>query len=714
MELEGFELDPSRARELKRARAIRFHVWQLPRLRALGFVFLGALAAGHDAALDAAGDLTGVLYVFVAAETYTLTSHLILRRFFRGPEDHWLVLVFMATDLAFINGFVYVTGGPTSLLFFLVTVRAADLVYFDRSTIARMALLGIVGYALMLSWVWFVDGQPFELEREAVKVGFMVVASVYMASASSVAHKIRQNTSRAIRVGRRLIGQLDEARQQAEASNRAKSAFLANMSHEMRTPLNGILGMNALMMQSHLPREQAEMGEVIRSSGQSLLELINEVLDFSKIEAGRLELYPVEFAPRELADELATLLGPTAYEKGIALNALVDPSVPTRLVADAGRIRQVLTNLAMNAVKFTEAGEVRIEMTVRESTGLFLDLAVADTGAGIAKSTQASLFQPFMQGDASSTRENGGTGLGLAICKRLCALMGGELRVDSVLGRGSRFHTSIEVERASTEAEPRRPLSQLRVAVLIEHPTTRRAAAEKLIFLGADVTFEIDAGVDGLLSDAPIPDLGVEESPRVVLTRNAPNPGEPDEDTLLLPATHDRLRRAFRRRQPPASRRTSLRAPTVRTSARVTRDSRPILLVEDNLVNQRVAQGMLQRLGFEVEVVENGFEAVKANREGSFSLILMDCQMPVMDGFEATQTIREQERPTGRRTPIIALTAHALQGDRDECIAAGMDDYLTKPIQITVLQATLERWHPGDQSSTLELDLGPKTSTAAG
>ena len=616
-----------------------------------------------------------------------------------------------------------------------------------------------------------VQGRDAQLEQHRQQLEGQVAARTGELSAAN--QHLEQN-----------VTELRQAKETAEAANQAKSEFLANMSHEIRTPMNGVLGMTELLLNTELTDKQHRFVDTVHHSGETLLSVINDILDFSKIEAGKLELERVDFDLRQTVEEVVEFFAQQAHTKGLEIACLIHADVPTALCGDPYRLRQILTNILSNAVKFTEQGEVVVEVqrvqqlqavqtatqesTTQSQTACQVRFAVRDTGPDLAPHIQERVFAAFSQADGSTTRQHGGTGLGLTISKRLAEMMGGQIGVDSTLGTGSTFWWTTALETQPQQIRPQRaahrPLQGLRVLVVDDNATNREILHHQLTSWGLredsveggsqalqrlslaaarrepyDVAI-LDMhmpGMDGVqLAQAIKAEWALAEMPLIMLTSagqygdieaarqagidiylskpvrqselyntlldvmNAvqtpatlPEADTPDQDTKASPSQAT-LQSAVQAQQSAAP---EPAAPTMPNDTAVR-----LLVVEDNPVNQFVALEMLESLGYSVDTAENGreaIEAVKQTPQTPYAAVLMDCEMPEMDGFEATQILRQREQETATtppqpRLPIIALTAHAMKGDKERCLEVGMDDYLSKPFTQEEFHEVLTRWCP--------------------
>jgi two-component system, sensor histidine kinase and response regulator len=741
--LEEIAGDPAEQERERRRGDRQYHAHTVPRHRLTGMLMLAAVVALHNVFILRAFSLRGYLALLSLLVAYCAISWAILARFYEGDRPVTLGDVFLVADIGVFAVAIYASGGERSWLLPVLTARVADQAYTSFRRARFFAHATVAAYSLLLTYLFYVEHRLLDVQAEIAKIGMLYAVNMYVAFTARTAERLRGRSAEAVDLARSLIAELrtskqrlEEERTRAEEASAFKSAFLANMSHEVRTPLNGILGMAGLALDGELSSEVRDQLETIQASARALLRIVNDVLDFSRIEAGRLDF---EDAPFDLRDWLADVIRstePLARAKGLEFACSVEPSLPDALLGDAGRLRQVLVNLIGNAVKFTAAGSVAVEVTPdhADEHGLTVRFAVRDTGIGVPPDKRAAIFEAFTQADGSLTRRYGGTGLGLAISSRLVAQMAGRLWLESPPSGGSVFQFTARLQKGARPAQvavdPRAARGQ-RVLVSAEDP----GAAERWRDVLGTVGFEVTTAAFGrpafmalerfhgaghpfrvVVLDTDGQDIDVMAVAGKVFA--GPSFGGPDVLAVVNAGERGDAARASEMgvaaylRKPVSDQdvvQAALRALSVGTrqgqdgpAPLVPRRPLRILLAEDNEVNVKVASRLLQRWGHEVVVACDGPSALERLEDGAFDLALLDVQMPGMTGLEVARRVREVERESGSPPlPMLAVTAHALGTDRERSFAVGMTGYVTKPID------------PGELFAAIEHQVGAAPTAAA-
>jgi signal transduction histidine kinase/DNA-binding response OmpR family regulator len=631
--------------------------------------------------------------------------------------------VYCAEAIALDNGKVW---GRVRLCLSLIRMRAA-LRTTCRGALAATLMLGLLALSVVYWLVHTLVVAPLSRLRNAaatlgrgefpepIHLSRSDEMGEFSEQFNSMIEELRNAT-----VVKQLITDLQNKTRQAEAASLAKSEFLANMSHEIRTPMNGIIGMTELALDTELNREQREYLSAVRFSADLLLTLVNDILDFSKIEAGKLDLDPIPFDPRDALGESMKFLGQRAHEKHLELAFYVEPAVPAIIIGDPHRLRQIVVNLVGNSIKFTQVGEVTLSILAEslQEDDCILRFEVTDSGIGIPIEKQADIFNPFSQGDTSTTRKYGGTGLGLSICQRLVTMMTGRMWLKSTLGQGSTFYFTAAFRRGAVPDTGThgqfRNLYNLPVLIVDDNTTNRRILHDTLLHWGAKPVSaaSAEAAIVALASAAAIgqsfslmlTDCHMPERDGFELVEYLKaHPTQFTVPVTIMLTSGGRHGDVARCRElgvaayinKPVHQRELLETiqralsgvdaapkftPGTHSGAERTDGSKRVLLVEDNAINRMLAVRLLEKKGYSVVVAVNGLEAIQKSAAEDFEVILMDIQMPEMDGLQATAAIRDRELGTGKHAAIVAMTAHAMQGDRERCIEGGMDGYVSKPI----------------------------------
>ena len=691
-----------RAERLHALYALRY-----PKVRLAGYLLLWGAVVAHNYLAWNEVDWQAVALIGLIWGAYNGLSWILVRWVPWGSRLEQVGFAFLVADSFFWILAVYCTGADQSWLFFVPIIRVIDQIYTNLWRVIFFSHVATLSYLSMVLYLIFVEGRDLDLGSEAAKMLLIYLACWYISLTARHSEALRARTRRAMRMSQDLVVKLTEksielerALKKAKSSTQAKSSFLANMSHELRTPLHGIIGMVDLLAASELSLIQKKWLKSIRGSGLGMVQVVGDILDFSNMESGKVDLHHGQFDLLGLCESCLELVAEDAAEKNLALFFRVDGAMPRWFLGDEIRIGQVLSKLLSNAVKFTKAGEVCLNVRGRfqssESTVYF---EVSDTGIGIPKDRMHALFEPFFQVDASLTREYGGTGLGLAITRQLVDKMGGAIAVESLEGEGSHFRVSLPLESRSTtrmvEVDPSFCDLSIDVClpdegecgIVLDYLGAWGAKAQSVSLQEAVTRIHTHARILLLTEHAMREQIGDGLRSRVIGVAAFGTPIDdypclvrrPIKPSELYKALSSAVRESLQDAQKESEGAGSLSAPVA-----------SILVVEDNIMCQVVAKELLDALGYEAVIVEKGDEAIRAVDERSYAAILMDRQLPDMDGFTATAAIREKGLGSDV-LPIIAVTAHAFDEERERAFAAGMDDYLTKPFTIEELERMLHR-----------------------
>ena len=707
LEQAQLHLDPHEAAEAKLLRDHRYHTETIPRLRSLGLLVGAALLTVHNLLVVEAPPARAALDFLFIAGPYAALSWFLLRRYFGRTGRLHLGDLFLALDVPLLAYIVHLSGDEVSLLVPLVFARVIDQAFHSvkRCLIALHSAPVIVVVTLVLSQV--VDGNAIDWRLAWAKILATYVAFLYVAFVSRTAEKIRGRLRNAVYVGRRLVRDLRQSsedlmreKDRAEDALQVRSAFLANLSHDVRTPLAGILGSVELALQRSPDAELADLLSTTQGSAEALLHCLNDLLDLSKIEAGNLQLDDEPFELEERLGSALRALVPQAESKGLRLTCSFAPDVPRTIYGDRLRFGQILNHLVGNAIKFTDAGEIVVDVQRACDDERVVEIAICDTGRGIGPDQIDDVFGAYFQVDQSLGRRSGGKGIGLSLSRELARAMGGDITVTSAEGHGCVFRVRLAIGDDSEPAGAEGPLTGYRFAVVSDSVEARANRAEVLLRAGAslvDLDSDPEAEFDVALVEASVAADSLTSLPARVLER-AILISSQAQAGLIPVELHDRPRVRL-----PLLPRELARLLSLESVPSLARDSAPaepaapvrrVLLVEDHPVNRKLALHHLSRWGHQVTVAEDGLQAVGCWAPGRFDVILMDIQMPNMDGIEATRRIRELERG-GSRTPIYAVTANALRDDVERSFEAGMDKHLTKPIDFVGLRTMLETLDAG-------------------